>query len=142
VIAESWEADDLQVLSPRQIAEFLINRGAYTHTNGTTLVDRDFIEDLEQSEHRNAKRSKVSRAVYDYFSDSLVNLGMPMYRHWKHRSLSGMDSTFHLSKNIAFQVRDIPHIERALLDDPNFTETHVVGYRVTRRLIEAANFMG
>ncbi|KIO24940.1 hypothetical protein M407DRAFT_96960, partial [Tulasnella calospora MUT 4182] len=130
---------DLQVLSPRQVAELVIKRGEYTHTNGTRLVDRDYLDILDMAERDNESRSKWARAARDYFSESLVNLSMPIYRRWKEHHLKKTDSMFPLSKNVVFKVRDIPAIERALLDDPTFTEASIGGYRITRRFIEAAN---
>ncbi|KIO24942.1 hypothetical protein M407DRAFT_96971 [Tulasnella calospora MUT 4182] len=130
---------DLQVLSPRQIAELIIKRGEYTHTNGTRLVDRDYLDIVDMAERDNESRSKWARAARDYFSESLVNLSMPIYRRWKEHHLKNTDSTFPLSKTVVFKVRDIPAIERALLDDPTFTEASIGGYRITRRFIEAAN---
>ncbi|KAG8983376.1 hypothetical protein FRB90_006075 [Tulasnella sp. 427] len=135
---EDYEpAADLQVLSPRQVAELVIKRGEYTHEDGTVLVDRDYVEILDMAEEDNEKRSKWTRAATDYFSDTLINLSMPIYRRWKKKHLEDIDSTFPLSKNVVFKVRDIPAIERALLDDPAFTEASIGGYRITRRFIEA-----
>ncbi|KAG8981676.1 hypothetical protein FRB90_007073 [Tulasnella sp. 427] len=137
---EDYEpAADLQVLNPRQVAELVVTRGQYTHTNGTRLIDRDFIDILDMAEEDNQKRSKWTRAAADYFSESLVNLSMPIYRRWKKDHLQESDATFPLSKNVVFKVRDIPAIERALLNDPSFTEASIGGYRITRRFIEAVS---
>ncbi|KAG8917883.1 hypothetical protein FRC00_013103 [Tulasnella sp. 408] len=108
-------------------------------TNGTRLVDRDYIDIIEMAERDNEKRSKWARAALDYFGEGLVNLSMPIYRRWKEHHIKNADSTFPLSKNVVFRVRDIPAIERALLDDPDFNEASIGGYRITRRFIEAAN---
>ncbi|KAG9039311.1 hypothetical protein FS837_001023 [Tulasnella sp. UAMH 9824] len=131
--------DDVNILKPREVADFLVSRGTYTAVNGTRLVDRSFLEGLEKGEAMLRKRSRWSRALSEAVSDTLVSIGMPVYRQWKERTLTGLDATFHLSETTAFNVRDIPHIERALLDHPDFKETQILGYRITRRFIEAAN---
>ncbi|KAG8960095.1 hypothetical protein FRC00_000873, partial [Tulasnella sp. 408] len=131
--------DDVNILKPREVADFLVSRGAYTAVNGTRLIDRSFLEGLEKGEAMLRKRSRWSRALSEAVSDTLVSIGMPVYRQWKERTLTGLDATFHLSETTAFNVRDIPHIERALLDHPDFKETQILGYRITRRFIEAAN---
>ncbi|KIO24952.1 hypothetical protein M407DRAFT_244251 [Tulasnella calospora MUT 4182] len=131
--------DAVNILKAREVADFLVSRGVYTATNGTRLVDRSFLEGLEKGEAMLAKRSRWSRALNNAVSDTLVSIGMPVYRQWKERTLTGLDATFHLSETTAFNVRDIPAIERALLDHPEFKETQILGYRVTRRFIEAAS---
>ncbi|KAG8943886.1 hypothetical protein FRC04_002427 [Tulasnella sp. 424] len=138
VLHEARYEDDVNILKPREVADFLVSRGIYTASNGTRLVDRSFLEGLEKGEAMLAKRSRWTRALTDAVSDTLVSIGMPVYRQWKERTLNGLDATFHLSETTAFHVRDIPHIERALLDNPEFKETQVLGYRITRRFIEAA----
>ncbi|KAG8916122.1 hypothetical protein FRC01_003363 [Tulasnella sp. 417] len=139
LIHEARYDDDVNILKPREVADFLVSRGTYTAVNGTRLVDRSFLEGLEKGEAMLAKRSRWSRALTEAVSDTLVSIGMPVYRQWKERTLTGLDATFHLSETTAFNVRDIPHIERALLDHPDFKETQILGYRITRRFIEAAN---
>ncbi|KAG8987619.1 hypothetical protein FRB90_003248 [Tulasnella sp. 427] len=139
VIHEVRYDDEVNILKPREIADFLVSRGRYTATNGTSLIDRSFLNGLEKGEAMLAKRSRWSRALSDAVSDTLVSIGMPVYRQWKERTLNGLDATFHLSETTAFNVRDIPLIERALLENPEFKETQILGYRITRRFIEAAN---
>ncbi|KAG8912805.1 hypothetical protein FRC01_004885, partial [Tulasnella sp. 417] len=96
-------SQDFQVLSPRQVADLVIKRGEYTHSNGTRLVDRDYLDVIEMAERDNEARSKWARAARDYFSESLVNLSMPIYRRWKEHHLKNADSTFPLSKNVVFK---------------------------------------
>ncbi|KIO33627.1 hypothetical protein M407DRAFT_241002 [Tulasnella calospora MUT 4182] len=68
----------------------------------------------------------------------MVNVGFHFYRRWKEHVVNGPNGLYHVSNNVAFDVRDIPAIERALLDDPNFVELKAWNYRLSRRLIEAA----
>lgn len=70
----------------------------FTSTNGTQLVDRDYLDIIEMAERDNEARSKWARAARDYFSESLVTLSMPIYRRWKEHHLKNVDSTFPLSK--------------------------------------------
>ncbi|KAG9012164.1 hypothetical protein FRB90_006813 [Tulasnella sp. 427] len=134
-------AGDFQILAPKEMADFLVNRGIYTHSNGSQLIDRHWIDEQDESERENQERSRWSRALREKFSDMLVNVGFHFYRHWKETAANGHDKLYHVSNNVGFDVRDIPAIERALLDDPNFKELKVWNYRLTRRLLEAAQAM-
>ncbi|KAG8926858.1 hypothetical protein FRC00_002493 [Tulasnella sp. 408] len=132
-------APDFQILAPKEMAEFLVNRGIYHHANGTRLVDRHWIDEQDEAEKKAEERSRWSRALHSKLEGLMVNVGFHFYRRWKEHAANGPSGLYHVSNNVAFDVRDIPAIERALLDDPNFEEIKAWNYRLTRRLIEASH---
>ncbi|KAG8901385.1 hypothetical protein FRB99_005338 [Tulasnella sp. 403] len=139
----SWKrssevSDPSCILSPEDVAAFLLGGGTYMHSNGTQVTDFQWAKLLDDEERKVAGRSSLNNYVRDTLTSSLVDFSLPHYKRWRDKFNSDSKAVVHLSPNTAFLAGDIPEIERALLRHPEFDEVQVGKYRITRRFIEAA----
>ncbi|PPQ84436.1 hypothetical protein CVT26_007914 [Gymnopilus dilepis] len=127
-----------QVLTPREMASFLLGRGSFTSENGTTYVDEQYAKLLEDSVDPNAGwYRRIYNEVKDSVGKKLLEVSIPRYKKWKSRLMHG--DLIYLSTMTAIRSEDLDELERTLLDNPDFTDIQVHGFRLTRRFFEVAN---
>jgi len=125
-----------QVLNAREMASFLVGRGTFTSPNGTAYEDHDYV--AKQRRALAIQKRRSYHHIYDIVVDSLGNkllqVSIPHYKKWK--STVSEEELIYLSPMTAIRGGEIDELEKALLDDPNFEDIQVHGFRITRTFFE------
>ncbi|KAJ3980814.1 hypothetical protein F5890DRAFT_1568483 [Lentinula detonsa] len=125
-----------QLLSVDEIVDFLLGGGEFTSVNGTSYYDPEFIQEHQRASKAYGPRSTLRSWATSAFGERIMYLTLPAYQAWK--SNVDPESAVYLTSRTCFRAKDLPKIERALLDHPEFRDLDVSGARITRRWLEAA----
>ncbi|KAF8159503.1 hypothetical protein B0H34DRAFT_406659 [Crassisporium funariophilum] len=126
-----------QVLTAREMAAFLRGRGSFTSANGTTYVDEEYAETLRKS--ANAQPGyyhRIYNVVKDSVGNKLLEISIPHYKKWKSTLSHG--ELIYLSPLTTIRTQDVDELEILLLEDPDFVDIQVHGFRINRRFFEVA----
>ncbi|KAF8900447.1 hypothetical protein CPB84DRAFT_1778940 [Gymnopilus junonius] len=119
------------------MASFLMGRGSFTSANGTIYVDEDYARTLEKSANAHGGwYHRVYNAVKDSLGNKLFEISIPHYKKWKNTLMHGELVLF--CHRTAIRAQDIDELERILVDDPEFIDIQVHGFRISRRFFQVA----
>ncbi|KAF8887288.1 hypothetical protein BD779DRAFT_512433 [Infundibulicybe gibba] len=127
-----------QLLDAREMAAFLLGRGSFTASNGTTYEDHDYALALkrETSESHVRLYRRAYNVVRDTLGNKLLEISVPHYRRWK-SSLDPAEIVY-LSPKTTIRARDIDQLEHILISNPDFVDIQVRGFRISKTFIEVA----
>ncbi|WVQ70208.1 uncharacterized protein L199_008433 [Kwoniella botswanensis] len=125
------------VLGPQHMAEFLLKGGQFDWPNGTSYTDDHYIARFNTPSDHKGWYHHTYNVVKNAVGDKLFEASIPRYKKWK----AGLkhNEIIHLSPNTAIRSQNIDKLEKTLLDNPEFKEIQVNGFRISRRFFEAAN---
>ncbi|TFK39850.1 hypothetical protein BDQ12DRAFT_722057 [Crucibulum laeve] len=119
------------------MASFLMGRGLFTSSNGTTYEDYDYAQKLKRAPLEARSFYHVYNVVKDTLGNKLLEISILHYKKWKSTLKHG--ELVYLSPQTGIRARDIDELERILLEDPDFVDVQVHGFRITKRFFELAH---
>ncbi|KAF8659828.1 hypothetical protein AX16_001713 [Volvariella volvacea WC 439] len=132
--APQRKRDFVQVLDARETAAFLLGRGQFTSSNGTSYEDYDYKRKMRRAASEVKRFHPVFNVVRDTLGKRLLQVSIPHYKRWK-RSLDP-EQLVHLSDHTTIRAKDVDQLEAELLADSEFTEIEVHGFHLTREFFE------
>ncbi|KIY70365.1 hypothetical protein CYLTODRAFT_419837 [Cylindrobasidium torrendii FP15055 ss-10] len=128
-----------QVLTPHEMALFLIGEGSFTTDNGTVYIDEHWSG--QQDDGRSGvgeflRNSHVFNKIVNSVGDLLVQVTLPRYVQWKNSQSA--EKLFHFTPKTALRFGDIDELVERLLAHPQMEEFQYGSMHFNRRWLEAA----
>jgi len=126
------------LLSPRDMAKFLIGRGSFTHDNGTTYADKLFQRDIEVANRAHERRGWVHNVVRDKVTSGLAQLSVHHYKRFRD-DIKEDENILAVTRSTGILTRDLRALERALLEHPEFEDVQYQGWVLGKRFFQAVS---